>query len=409
MKKLLIILPLTLLILLAFTTPLNLTNGWYQQFMPNLGGRTINDITFLDSLTGYAVTNKSSDTSYFLKTTNAGNDWQIIYRQYYELMTSIQFINDRTGFAGGSYVFKTTNGGYNWSIISSSLAVSALGIYALNQDTIWMVTSIGSGMGWVFRTTNSGINWSVQYTGGVYHIYMYNARIGFIDGLKKTTNGGENWNPIAPGEPSLFFDMHFVDSLTGWKATQLMKKTTDGGLTWVNQPLPTGGSIVSNYLTNFSNVNKDTIWGVGGAVYLGGGQYRGIIFKTTNGGTNWGFQLPDTAIHITGEYKYCVFVNKLNGWAYNSSYGVHTNDGGNDTTYTFIKAISSVIPDQFKLYQNYPNPFNPKTIISYELRITSYVLLSVYDITGKHIIDLVNQKQNSGEYEIDFNGANYSS
>jgi hypothetical protein len=53
--------------------------------------------------------------------------------------------------------------------------------------------------------------------------------------------------------------------------------------------------------------------------------------------------------------------------------------------------------------------FNPSTIISYELRITSYVKLVVYNITGKEVITLVNEEQSAGIYEVDYNGMNYSS
>jgi hypothetical protein len=61
------------------------------------------------------------------------------------------------------------------------------------------------------------------------------------------------------------------------------------------------------------------------------------------------------------------------------------------------------------LHQNYPNPFNPKTVINYELRITGYVKLTVFDIRGRHIIDLVEQKQSMGKYETVFNGTELSS
>jgi endonuclease/exonuclease/phosphatase family metal-dependent hydrolase len=62
------------------------------------------------------------------------------------------------------------------------------------------------------------------------------------------------------------------------------------------------------------------------------------------------------------------------------------------------------IAASFKLYQNYPNPFNPETIINYELRITNYIRLDIFDITGKYIMNLVNRKQNAGKYEIGFSG-----
>ncbi len=74
-----------------------------------------------------------------------------------------------------------------------------------------------------------------------------------------------------------------------------------------------------------------------------------------------------------------------------------------------MNQISSVIPDGYRLYQNYPNPFNPRTIISYQLKVSSIVNLNVYDVSGKIVATLLNQKQNSGSYSIEFDGSNLSS
>ena len=290
MGKIYKILPVLLILLLAFATQLSPpSSGWYQQFLPYPVGGSIRDLTFLDSLTGFAV----SDSS-ILKTTSGGDNWTVKLSGYF-IFKKIQFLNSNTGLAcaGNNQLLKTTNSGENWTSINLPLLIYPYDMYVLSEDSIWLVNP--SSFSGVFRTTNGGLNWINQYTGGASHIYMYNARIGFMDGggLKKTTDGGFTWIQVA-GE-GLFSDMYFVDSLTGWKCLQSMKRTTDGGLTWVNQVLPSGGNIVSNYVVSFSNVNRDTIWGVGGAYYLGSGQYRGIIFKTTNGGINWSFQLPDTA------------------------------------------------------------------------------------------------------------------
>ncbi|MBK7159609.1 MAG: T9SS type A sorting domain-containing protein [Ignavibacteria bacterium] len=67
------------------------------------------------------------------------------------------------------------------------------------------------------------------------------------------------------------------------------------------------------------------------------------------------------------------------------------------------------IPAEYALAQNYPNPFNPETKINYELPIANYVTLKVYDMTGKEIMTLVNEKQNAGRYTAIFNGANLAS
>lgn len=74
-----------------------------------------------------------------------------------------------------------------------------------------------------------------------------------------------------------------------------------------------------------------------------------------------------------------------------------------------IKPISAEVPKQFNLYQNYPNPFNPVTIINYEIKTAGNVKLIVFDITGKEIAVLINQKQNAGTYQAEFDGSNLPS
>jgi predicted outer membrane repeat protein len=66
-------------------------------------------------------------------------------------------------------------------------------------------------------------------------------------------------------------------------------------------------------------------------------------------------------------------------------------------------------PKNYFLAQNYPNPFNPKTIINYELPITNYVDLSIYNILGQKVTTLVSQQQSAGYHEVEFNGHNLSS
>ncbi len=63
------------------------------------------------------------------------------------------------------------------------------------------------------------------------------------------------------------------------------------------------------------------------------------------------------------------------------------------------------VPAEIKLYQNYPNPFNPSTIINYELKITNYVKLKIYDMMGKEVALLVNENQNAGSHMVEFNSA----
>jgi photosystem II stability/assembly factor-like uncharacterized protein len=341
--KILLSLFLTAVLILAFTPHLNPpAGGWYQQFMPNIGGRQISDITFTDSLNGYATTNEISDTSFILKTTNGGDNWFFSHYGHYDNGTAsyynIQFINHNTGFVSGWIyeeslfkIVKTTNAGLNWFYINAPFDVIVYEMFVLSEDTIWLADP-GYITGGVFRTTNGGVNWTLQYQSqgnNPYLIYMYDRNLGFFSNyvqMYRTTNSGENWIQVT-GE-NRFGDMYFVDSQTGWKTYGTIKKTTNGGLNWVQQTLPSGGIILSNAINKISVVNKDTVWGVGGNVYYGPGKFRGILFRTINGGTNWLFQVPDTAIHLD-YYDHIVFVNKNTGWAYRSSEGgIHTTTGG---------------------------------------------------------------------------------
>ncbi len=80
-----------------------------------------------------------------------------------------------------------------------------------------------------------------------------------------------------------------------------------------------------------------------------------------------------------------------------------------DTSTVLINSISNLIPENFLLSQNYPNPFNPITVIKFEIPSSSNVKLSVFNSLGKEIEILVNEKLQSGSYEITFDGSNYPS
>ena len=66
-------------------------------------------------------------------------------------------------------------------------------------------------------------------------------------------------------------------------------------------------------------------------------------------------------------------------------------------------------PEEFQLFQNYPNPFNPVTVIRYSTGENSFITLIVFDALGREIVTLVNENQNTGTYEADFEAGNLSS
>jgi Secretion system C-terminal sorting domain len=73
------------------------------------------------------------------------------------------------------------------------------------------------------------------------------------------------------------------------------------------------------------------------------------------------------------------------------------------------ESYTSTIPQSFNLSQNYPNPFNPSTKINFELTKASQVKLTVHNILGQKVAELVNGFRNAGSYEITFNAVNLPS
>ncbi len=76
---------------------------------------------------------------------------------------------------------------------------------------------------------------------------------------------------------------------------------------------------------------------------------------------------------------------------------------------TSVSERSGQITGVYDLAQNYPNPFNPSTTIKYELPKSSEVKLSVYDLLGREVSVLVNEKKDAGVHEVRFDGSGLSS
>ena len=67
---------------------------------------------------------------------------------------------------------------------------------------------------------------------------------------------------------------------------------------------------------------------------------------------------------------------------------------------------ASIAPSLYALYQNCSNPFNPTTTLQYDLPNDEFVSITIYDMLGNVINNLVNDNQNSGYKSVQWNATN---
>jgi hypothetical protein len=72
------------------------------------------------------------------------------------------------------------------------------------------------------------------------------------------------------------------------------------------------------------------------------------------------------------------------------------------------RLVSELLPSEFALHQNYPNPFNPSTTIEFDLPVLSDVCIVVYDLLGREVVLLVNQRMEPGYQHLVWDGCDRS-
>ena len=105
--------------------------------------------------------------------------------------------------------------------------------------------------------------------------------------------------------------------------------------------------------------------------------------------------------YISPDGKYMFYTKQADIWWVDSKVVTSLKPTG-------INEERRITPNNFILYQNYPNPFNPSTKIQIQIKESGCVTLKVYDILGREIAVLVNEKLRAGVYEIPFPIDRYS-
>ena len=444
-------------------------NNW--SFLTQVPSMYLTDINFIDSLNGYLFGQGDYGIDY--KTTDKGNSWIPLYGSSYGLNLAFNFVDINTGYnAGVGKFIKTTNGGINWNIISSGSNQWLFNIHFFNSDfgcTVgeneilkttnggnqWLSLSgrfyndqfisvhcydtnsiVAASWSYIQKTTNGGLNWLLKdhiIAGNLETAYFINNVGYYFSGniMGKSTDYGENWshtNTIIPIVGSLFF----INENTGYAGTPIFNiyKTIDGGMNWsliYNEPFQflcqniyfvdslngfaigdgyffktTNGGINWNQFSTPASFNLKSLW----MINVNTGYITtnfGYIYKTTNSGNNWILLNSGTNQNL----NYIYFMNNNTGYVVGDQ-GIilKTTDGGGNV---WINQNFEQIPNEYYLFQNYPNPFNPTTTIKYALPKNEFVKLVIFDILGREIQTLVNEKQSAGTYETIFNASQYPS
>ena len=123
--------------------------------------------------------------------------------------------------------------------------------------------------------------------------------------------------------------------------------------------------------------------------------YKKIAFVQGKGTTTQsnGYTYSDV-VNQTGSYIYRLKQVDLDG----------TFEYSNEIMVNVI-----ALPGQYALAQNYPNPFNPTTSIEYVIPQAGFVNLSVFNLLGERVAELVNEIMESGNHTIVFDASKFSS
>jgi photosystem II stability/assembly factor-like uncharacterized protein len=275
--------------------------------------------------------------------------------------------NDNLLYTATSKIYRSTNGGSNWSATSGDLKSSS---------DLFTTMSISPVEGNVVYAGISG------YRGAADTAYLY-----------ITTDGGASWNNVTGNLPkSTDFARVTADPTHKGVAylavlvgiSNHVLRTTNYGQTWTG--LDSSGNGFPNVPTKVIAVDSTN-----GYIYAG--TYAGVYRSTDNGATwaQYGTGLPNAVVDdIAIQYSTHVLRVGTHGrgaWQVNVTTGV---------------ASPSDRPYTFAVGQNFPNPFNPTTVISYQLSASSNVTLKIYDVLGREVETLINEKESAGSHSVNF-------
>ena len=430
----------------------------------------LNSVTIGSSGRAYAV---SKNHVIVIRSINNGVNWQLPSNATYSIsfqevlpfqglsfnkIFNINYQKRGVVYACQRYnLYRSLNAGLNWSQISTlpfNYACQQL-LVSMKDSTKMIVVlnkqSIDTGI--VYRTSNYGLNWSKVYQGRWDYIgnlitqdpqHPDTVYLGANDSVMRSTDFGLSWIKIAEYPFNDFCDIavHTSNSEVLYVSTNgfpaRMHKSTNGGYNWFMIDFVADTNFSEMPAIAVSNLNPNIVF----HAQLGGGALQTGLKRSYSQGSTWLFNQfagfswsvdiakDDPNVFAYGNVSLSTvylstnggvnFIGTPNDWAESIFYYDRANlfiTNGSEVskmmvTYNMpigIRPISSNVPVKFNLYQNYPNPFNPFTNIKFDVAGETNLKLIIYDVLGREIETLVNEKLKAGEYRVNWNGMDYPS
>lgn len=268
-------------------SPDNGSTWAWQHYAPMWGA-----IGWRNATDGWVIAGSNAGVGYAVKTTDGGLTWT--EDPNCPGGTRMQWVDSNHGFTlmegNSAKVYRTTDGGANWAQFAIGGSNWIGSICFATPESGWACGSNGT----LRFTSNGGASWSAQSPGVSQYlsgVSMVTSREGWIYGgyggasgfIRHTTDGGQTWNAQTPSPANHFTCGFFLDNMHGWLGTynNNIHATTDGGATW--QVL---GQVTHDYHQDLLFTSATTGW-IAAGNSTGGGDGRGFVYKTTNGGIGW--------------------------------------------------------------------------------------------------------------------------